>query len=102
MQITVEKEKEEKKTQNSSDHNSEIENTHKSDDQELEDNEVEEKEEGKKSADPKKEKRKPIKVDIDVKDKSLDELKALIRTREEERTKVLEKLKEINQCAPII
>ncbi|MFW9928780.1 MAG: hypothetical protein ACFFD1_05280 [Candidatus Thorarchaeota archaeon] len=44
-----------------------------------------------------KEKKKYIKVDIDVKNKSLEELRELIRIREESRSKVLDELKEVNK-----
>lgn len=98
MQVTVKKDKEEEEIKDPNTSENKEKNSKNSDGSKIHKNEeINANKEGDKPQQTKKDKRKPIKVDISVTGKSLDELKALIRVREEERTKTLEKLKELNK-----
>jgi hypothetical protein len=97
MQLTVKKQKEEENIQKSTNSKSEENKEEVSDQQEVKETNEDEEKKDKKADHYRKDRRKPIKVDIDVKDKPLDELKELIRGREVLRTQCLDKLRDLNK-----
>ncbi|OLS24392.1 MAG: hypothetical protein HeimC3_19890 [Candidatus Heimdallarchaeota archaeon LC_3] len=94
MQVTVKKQRENKNIEDSSTLNSEEGPTTNSEEQELKEKVVKEEKEEIKDNKQKKEKGKPIKVDIDTNDKPLEELKEKVVKEEKEEIKEDQQKKE--------